>query len=506
MRLINEGRVKKALIVLFLVGVISSLFTSLGHAQVQDGEWSEPYRLSSRGGEAGEPIMASDEFGFIHLFWKESGFSDNRTLIQYARFDGETWSSPVDIYITWPGTPIIRLVLSIDNQQMLHLFFTTGNNGPIYHIEAPAHDALSAQNWSEPSIVDIPANRLDITVGSGGVIHLLYSNAWSERAGIYYVTTGDQGLTWSKPYLIDSDNSPDLLIGGIRLVIDEKNRLHALWYYNDSGRPGFPGTRLSYSRSIDNGNSWSSPISIDEEDEEEFELRLPVPTLSVFGDTVHVIWPGNSLVRREHRFSLNAGGEWSETQGIFGYLHGVARGDGAAFDADGRLHFVGQLRWPQGLYHAYWDNDKWTEPELIYLIARDDSEPRGNRIHAHNVRMAISSSNHMVVAFTTSPSDLQSILYVMQRTLSDIELQPILSTPTSILSSTPTENATTREESSPSISEETSTVSLIEIDETEISDSITSTGNVVMQLVWGFMPVLLVIGLVFMWRLFKRHS
>ena len=59
-----------------------------------------PYRLSSEAGKASEASLVADQYGYVHCFWTETLFENQHTIIQYARFDGGTWSAPNDIYIT----------------------------------------------------------------------------------------------------------------------------------------------------------------------------------------------------------------------------------------------------------------------------------------------------------------------------------------------------------------------------------------------------------------------
>jgi hypothetical protein len=155
----------------------------------------------------------------------------------------------------------------------------------------------------------------------------------------------------------------------------------------------------------------------------------------VQGQTVHVIWAAGSLPYRNHRFSSDAGQTWSPPRWIFGELHGQAF-DGLALDGAGRVHFFGQIRYPVGIYHAYWDQTWWTSPSLVYLIAEEGSEDDfGDRVHAHHTLPVVRAGNQLVLTFADGPADPNRRLFVMYRTLDDI--LPLENMPTPDPTTTP---------------------------------------------------------------------
>jgi hypothetical protein len=253
---------------------------------------------------------------------------------------------------------------------------------------------------------------------------------------VYYTRSDNQGRTWSEPTWLDPDILPDHSPFWLQFEMDEAGGLHTVWNYvePESG----VGTWVRYAHSLDGGETWSLPFTIDESDESDDELRMANPGLVTHGQNIYVVWAGDAQTHREFRFSTDAGQTWSVPIRIFGDLHGQALGDGLAIDGAGRLHFVGQIRYPQGLYHAYWNGDYWSVPSLGYLIARDAYDDIGDRIHAHNVRLAIHNGNQLVTTFTNSPGESESlVLYAMHYTLDDISPSLPTLTPTPIITPTP---------------------------------------------------------------------
>ncbi len=416
-----------------LLGILGLLLAAVGQAkpvkaQIQDNDWAQLIQLSSPDGQVEEQTIFADDFGYVHLFWIESGFADRRTVIMYSRFDGALWSSPIDIFASAPNAGIGAFAATSDRQGNLHLAFSEGFYTLVQYTTAPIQGALSASNWRRPVMINAYGYKFDLVTDSGDHLHLLYSSLIDEEPGIYYISSEDGGETWSPSIWLDPDIPVNVTPSLVNLERGDDDALHALWFYQDEN---LFGTWVRYANSFDHGRTWSRPFTIDEVDPPgSNNLRMPYPALAVSGKTVHAVWAGDYSTRREHRVSRDAGLTWSEPSFVFGNLLGQALGDGLAVDAAGRMHFMGQIRWPQGVYHFYWDDGIWSPPEMVYLIARDAFEPLGDRVHAHRVRLAIRSGNQLVLTFTTSTVDPQSILYATHYTMTDVNPLPAVPLPT----------------------------------------------------------------------------
>ena len=412
-------------IALLAVLVLSISWIAPAQAQVQGGGWSIPFRLSSDAGTASEAYLASDQYGYVHCFWVETLFTDGRNIIKYARFDGTTWTEPNDIYVT--GLGIRNVSPFVDQQGILHIVWSEGLIGIAYYTYAPAYNALSAQNWAKPIKINVPARPIYLRVDSKGVFHIVYINP-TEESGVYYIRSQDRGQTWSEPVWLDPDIAAGYIPDSLNFDLDENDGLHVVWFYGTREASGHPDW-VRYTHSLDGGNTWSVPFLIDQYDEEtNHNLDAASPIMIVQGKTVHVIWAAGEQAYRNHRFSTDSGQTWSGPARIFGELQGQAF-DGFAVDRAGRVHFFGQIRYPIGIYHAYWDQGRWSQPSLIYLIAEQDSaDGLGNRVHAHFTLPVIRAGNQLVLTFTDGPADPNRRLFVMYRTLDDIA--PLESMPT----------------------------------------------------------------------------
>jgi hypothetical protein len=428
----KDGNVSKQRIgiVVSIILLVSIFWIAPAQAQGQENGWSEPYRLSSADGKASEGYLVADQYGYVHCFWIETLFDGGRNLIKYSRFDGTTWTKPNDIHVTDRG--IRNLSTSIDRQGILHVAWAEGLIGPAYYTSAPATDAFSAQSWAKPVQINVPARTVYLRADSKGVLHMLYIDQ-TDTAGVYYVRSEDRGQTWSERVWLDPDILPGHIPDSLSFELDSHDGLHAVWMYG-TREPNATPDWVRYIHSLDGGHTWSEPFLIDKFDEQtNHSLATAGPVMTVQDQTVHVIWAAGSLPYRNHRYSTDAGLTWTEPTQIFGELHGQAF-DGLAVDGAGRVHFFGQIRYPMGIYHAYWDQNHWSRVELVYLVA-PDGDVVGDRVHAHYTLPVIRDGNQLILTFTDGPTDPNRRLFVMYRTMDDIS--PFATVPTPVPMATP---------------------------------------------------------------------
>jgi hypothetical protein len=164
-------------------------------AQTQVAGWSAPFLLSTNGRKASDASLVADQYGYAHIFWTET-LADERVIIQYARYEGSGWPTPMDIYVTQPFKTIGNISPAVDRSGILHMVWSEGLNGPAYYTSAPSATATSVQQWQPRRMLKIPANRIELQVDSKGVLHILYIKLLSPEAGVYYIRSEDEGISW----------------------------------------------------------------------------------------------------------------------------------------------------------------------------------------------------------------------------------------------------------------------------------------------------------------------
>ncbi|MGD8752507.1 MAG: sialidase family protein, partial [Anaerolineales bacterium] len=309
---------------------------------------------------------------------------DGRSVVQYSRFDGRNWSSPIDIYATQPGGAQDRLSAAVGLNGDLHLIWTQGGGfrtRPIFYSYAQGQEALSAQHWSKPIRIDVEAHLISLQVDNEGVIHIVYTNFY-QQPGVFYLRSSDQGFSWSEPVKLDPDINPGYAPDSMRFELDESGGLHVVWFYTLI--EGGEWDLVQYAHLLDGDDTWSPPITIDQDDESGRFRGAVDPVIVTQGQSIHVLWAAGVQNYRNYRFSSDMGRTWSDSVRVFGELNGQA-GDSLSVDSAGRVHFFGQIRYPQGVYHAYLESGNWSEPSLIYLIRFNSQDEIEGRIHAHSV-------------------------------------------------------------------------------------------------------------------------
>ncbi len=159
---------------------------------------------------------------------------------------------------------------------------------------------------------------LDVTTDSKGAAHAVWMD-WRDDAdglynpgggvdgknlvNIYYSNSTDGGMSWSSN-LILSNNSSSYFDYGPRIRIDSKDVIHVVWATD------LMGTGLVYtlySRSADNGDSFSESVRIDNSS----GSAIGVPSIAIDEkDVIYVVWEDdrNATTRRDIWFAKSTDG------------------------------------------------------------------------------------------------------------------------------------------------------------------------------------------------------
>lgn len=251
--------------------------------------WSV-HQLTSSYGVWGDPTLAVDTAGnfyFFHLSNPSNGNWIDRIVCQKTTDDGNTWSDgtytglngtkaqdkewPVidrntnDIYLTW--TQFDAYGSSLPTDSSLILFSKSTDNGLSWttpkRINKHAGDCIDSDNTVEGAV---PA------VGPSGEIYV----AWAGPNGLVFNKSLDTGETWLDEE-IAIDPMPtgwDYLVPGILranglpvTVCDlSEGSHHGAIYVNWSDqRNGAEDTDVWLSKSIDGGETWSTPARVNDD-------------------------------------------------------------------------------------------------------------------------------------------------------------------------------------------------------------------------------------------------
>lgn len=349
-------------IVALLVCVeMTFVFPCWAQGQRQDDQWSKPVRLAESGAF---PTMVVDPAGRLHLMWtawtakgpdqQVAGWGD--TLL-YARLDEMGWTEPVDVLAAPAGSAADFPTLLLGTDGMLHAFWRTGSQ--IQHSWASPFTADSAQAWTtEGSVFYLNPNTTGyfpyaVVVDDAGVFHATYIEVAGGQWGLVYTRSQDNGYTWSTP--IPVAFAPDgVFVTLPRLAVSEGGTLHVVWSWAKGG--------VFYARSTDGGQTWLEVVQLGGEAQGWANL------IAVGKDTVHVVWNGSPpAAGRYHRWSSDGGKTWSNTT-VISKSGGLTQGWPAIVaDSAGIVHlfmFAGSAR-GDDMHYASWDGTAWSELTII---------------------------------------------------------------------------------------------------------------------------------------------
>ena len=184
----------------------------------EDGSWSLPEDISNNPrGNSSVPKMAMDLGSNLHVAWEEEETDTSSKEVYYARFDGDSWSTPVNIS-NLPRTSFDQQI-SVSLEGYPHVVWGEGNN----HIYYSFYDGGA---WSAPfplsdTLTQEEGYKPDIAVDVESHPHVVWSGKGGELWYAYYTST-----TWTAP--IDVSGS---LVNALNpdITLDDSNCLHLVW-------------------------------------------------------------------------------------------------------------------------------------------------------------------------------------------------------------------------------------------------------------------------------------
>lgn len=364
--------------------------------------WGKPFNVSQSLTGSNHPTIVADAYGNVHVFWSEDmngrevqpdELAEPGDTIMYRRWDGQSWTEPLDI-IAVPDDVMAEFVsVAIDDSNQLHLVWTGLTK--LYYSTAPAGDAYSVQAWSTPQVIAPDSARTawesDIAVDSQGNVHIVYATRGSST-GVFHIMSAPTSTTWSAPVRIS-----DFLRGNetgfkdVRLIVDEADRLHATW--STSNTDGY-SQAVYYARSERAGGLWQPAVLL--ADATITTGFTGFPSLLAYGkDELLLIHVDQGNKGRIELNSTDAGQTWSEPRFILNGMEGVNGFLVPLIDSGGNLHLVINMR-PSadqrtGIYYAPRAGQDWAP---IIAVAAD--EPYGPSAHYTAAAIRLGNEIHVV--------------------------------------------------------------------------------------------------------------
>jgi len=110
---------------------------------------------SPAGPRSGEPFLASDATGAVHMTWIEQT-GDSTHAVRYARLEGDTWSQPTtvvdhhDLFVNWADYPSV--IATPSGRLLVHWLQRSGAGRYAYDVRI-AQSTDRGATWSEGSVL-----------------------------------------------------------------------------------------------------------------------------------------------------------------------------------------------------------------------------------------------------------------------------------------------------------------------------------------------------------------
>lgn len=499
MQVIN-GSARRAihlLVVLILLAVIAGV--SSVAAQTASSAWQRPINLSNSPASSGRPAIVADGYGNVHVFWSEDvgGKSilnipgkliGNGNTIYYTRWDGASWTQPLDILVV-PDEPIAEYVAAtVDRQNQIHLVWT--GSSKFYYSTAPADKAHLVHSWRPPVEVAAGSARTqwesDIVVDAWDNIHIAYATG-GDDAGVYHVVSTDGGTSWQMPTRLSGVlDQLEVAFSNVRIITDGAQRLHVVWQTVEE--QGF-GQGIYYTRSVDKGATWSAPVRMAYKDPGEYGVTFPY-IASIGESELHMIYvDGPWHIGRYHRISRDGGETWGAPTHVLADFEGINGPSIFLVDRNGGLHLV--ITWRTttqigGTYYARWSGAAWSPMELG--VEETEQWPG-----AHWTAATMRLGNEIHVVFNTNFSDKAGEIWYTRRNLADVP--PATAAPIPVVVTRPPASPTPLATRAPVATPHWRSYDLS-------TSSLPAESSNLSVLVW-MMPVLALIIVVFAWMLVR---
>jgi hypothetical protein len=280
-----------------------------------------------------------DDAGNVHALWIQSPSlptDPGEPGIEYARWNGKEWTSPVPVITGLNGLPL-NLSLQIDSEQKLLLSWVDQESGELMFSWANSERANIPLEWMQPIILSSSSkltNSPDMLIDASDRIILAYAITLNEERGIYVIQSTDLGETWSSPVRVfDGVSANWEMVDQPKLAVTEDGRLHILFVqYALLGNQQPVG--LYYSQSVDGGNTWTTPEVVNEQSIQWSEVIA-------YKETLYRFWQekNKSIISTYHQISSDGGITWGLPAKIPSDAAVISE-PSVSVDGTGKLHLL----------------------------------------------------------------------------------------------------------------------------------------------------------------------
>jgi hypothetical protein len=280
---------------------------------INDGaSWSEGLNITNASGcwWTAKPAIAVGSDGNINVvLFARGSFEDEESGIYFTRStdNGENWSERVNISTL--ADFFSRFDIEVDNTGAINVIWNTdlSGNHEIYF----SRSTDNGENWSEA--LNISNSSLDslapeITVDSSGNINVVWQeDTISSEYVVYFSRSTDNGENWSEALNISNTLGSS---GAPGIAVDSDGNIGVIWSNGHSGNH-----EVYFSRSTDSGVNWSEAVNISNTLVNSRASGIAMDSAR----NINVVWlEGNSVIEYIIYFSRSTdnGASWSTALNI----------------------------------------------------------------------------------------------------------------------------------------------------------------------------------------------
>ena len=486
-----------------IILVITVAVNTLDAVAQEPIQWAPQDRIPGYDPLVNTPYLIADQNRTVHAF--NSTWIENEKVIVYSQWTLEQgWTEPIDILLP-PLKQQIRFKGAIlDEAGLVNLLFFSGDDqaANIYYSSAPMVHAGGAPAWSTPIVVGDQAKTPDeaaFVMNSQNQIFVLYSSNSDDRTGLYFTySTNDNRTAWSAPTPMFLTYGDGLFPFFLRMYVDSQDGIHALWNVNDES--GL--SQAFYYAKLEAGQvEWSDPIQFD-------AGGLNQPSITEYGDTLILIYhdEGESGLTRYMRQSPDGGKTWTEKIRLFPHV-GSNGPPTLVTDSNNVLHmFFGNRVTSNsgatimGIWHSIWDGGRWSFPQAVVSGPSIKDDIGGNGFDPSFAKAIVSQGNTILVAWRSDPQAGVNGAWYSYTTLDTPEL-PIVALPTPPVTVYATPTATVTPPPTPTPTPLLLPTATRQNEEVAANSS---ADNPAIALIFGAIPVVLLISVVFVVHHLRR--
>lgn len=339
--------------------------------------WSEPRVVWETAGRTSNPILVTDAWGRVHLFFLSQEEGEAQNTLFYVEAANED-ARPVDVQV---GVNEYRV--AADPYGSLHVL-SLGANDLMHYTRVPATEAGRAGAWAPPANLGNASLGSDIVADDQGNLHLCYPRDHA----VYHQFSADGGATWGDPRHVADMVDPSGVATYVRCAVDTTATLHLAWA--EARPPNFyPPDGVFYTRGAVRDAAWAAP-------EQLAGLHYTLPGLLADPrGLVHLLYQGDVAVGGRYYLQRPAGveGRWGSAETVVPAGRGGMSGDSfLALDSRGDLHAGLNI---DGIYWSV-RRSAWSAPLDLSAPLRSAAEGEPSMEQAS---LAIANGNEVFVGF-----------------------------------------------------------------------------------------------------------